>query len=369
MNASYSTSKPSSLPDQAYDKPLILVPVYNPSPEFVPFIQRLHERALAEGLFIILVNDGSDAQQYEAAFKSIEALSQIRFIEHSYNSGKGAALKSGLHKALIDFPKATGVISADADGQHSVEDIFKVLGQVSPDEKDLILGVRQFEGAVPLRSLIGNKITRALFFMLTGVNITDTQTGLRFIPSAYFQQMLDIKSSGYAFEMEMLLWSKQAGVNIRPVPIHTIYIDDNQASHFRPFIDSVKIYAVLLRQVLSSSLTALVDLLVFALFFGLSGGALFWSNAFSRTVAFPVYYFMNRDFVFKQAKLGLHPMPKLIFVIIISGLFSYYLQAGVQQIFGWPEVLSKIIIETIVFFINFVVLRDFVYKNLILKIK
>ena len=346
----------------ARDKPLILVPVYNPSSEFYPFIQRLHQRALAEDIIIILVNDGSDLR-YNQVFEQVEKLPQVHLIHHDYNCGKGAALKTGIHKALSGFPESSGVITADADGQHSVEDIFKVLEDVGPQEKSLILGVRQFEGAVPLRSLIGNKITRALFFMLTGVNVTDTQTGLRFIPHIYFEQMLDIKSTGYAFEMEMLLWSKQAEVEIKTVAIHTIYIDDNKASHFRPFVDSVKIYAVLLRQVFASSLTAIVDLVAFALFFALSGGLLFWSNAFSRAVAFPVYYFMNRDFVFKQAKLGLHPIPKLIFVIIVSGLFSYYLQAGAQQLFGWPEVLSKIIIETIVFFVNFVILRDFVYKR------
>jgi glycosyltransferase involved in cell wall biosynthesis len=104
----------------ASDKPLILVPVYNPSSEFFPFIQRLHQRALAENISIILVNDGSDLR-YNEVFEQIEKLPQIHLINHDYNCGKGAALKTGIHKALSSFSVSSGVITADADGQHSVD--------------------------------------------------------------------------------------------------------------------------------------------------------------------------------------------------------------------------------------------------------
>lgn len=347
---------------KGYTKPLIIVPVYNPSEDFYPFILSLHERAKKEDVVILIVNDGCD-KVHNATLDDLETLSQVFIVHHNLNFGKGAALKTGILTASKIFPNSQGVVTADADGQHSVEDIFDILDAGQENDNGLLLGVRQFDKDVPFRSKFGNTLTRAIFYMLTSIKIEDTQTGLRHIPNKFFKQMLDIKSSGYAFEMEMLLWTKQNNVEIKTKPIHTIYINDNAASHFRPFIDSIKIYAVLFKQVIASALTAVVDLAAFAAFFALSGGMLFWANAFSRAVAFPVYYFMNRDFVFKQKQLGFHPVPKLIAAIIVSGLFSYGLQYVAQQTLGFPEVVSKLVIETLVFFINFVVLRDFVYRN------
>ena len=71
------------------------------------------------------------------------------------------------------------VVTADADGQHNVWDIFRVSKKAQENPNHLILGVRSFSGKVPLRSAFGNKVTRFLFQRQTGVSVTDTQTGLR----------------------------------------------------------------------------------------------------------------------------------------------------------------------------------------------
>lgn len=347
---------------ESYNKPVIIIPAYNPSQEFLPFITELHERCVQEAVAILLVNDGCDVS-YDHVLEMAISFSNVSIVKHETNLGKGAALKTGISAVKNIFPKCAGVVTADADGQHRVEDIFNVLNFNAAKDDALILGVRHFDQDVPIRSKLGNVLTRAVFYMLTSIRIEDTQTGLRRIPRNHFGAMLDIKSTGYAFEMEMLLWAKQSDVQLETQVIKTVYIDHNATSHFRPFVDSVKIYAVLLKQAFASTATAIVDLCAFSIFFALSGGMLFWANAFSRTVAFPVYFYMNRDFVFKQKQLGLHPVPKLVLAIIVSGLFSYSLQWLAQKTLGFNEVLSKLVIETIVFFINFIVLRDFVYKN------
>lgn len=341
----------------------IIVPVYNPSDGFQSFMESLVARAHDERCIVVLVNDGCDSA-FDAAFSALAALDHVRIYRHESNLGKGAALKTGFAALAKLCPVVRGAITADADGQHSIDDIFAVLKEGQADHTSLTLGTRNFDQDVPLRSRVGNMVTHMVFYVLTAIKLGDTQTGLRFVPGVYFKDMCDIKSSGYAFEMEMLLWAKHKDVKLRTKAISTIYLDGNSGSHFRPFIDSIKIYAVLFKQALSSIATSAVDLLMFSLFFYLSGGLLFLANAFSRTMSFPVYYFLNRDFVFKQKALGFHPVPKLVCVIFISGVVSYLLQSALLRAFGWPEILSKALIETFMFFVNFVILRDFVFKRL-----
>lgn len=338
---------------------VILVPVYNPTDAFVPFIEALAKKSVP----IIIVNDGCTVEYHDDLLR-VQNLENVTLVAHKANLGKGAALKTGFAEVISLYPNCRGVVTADADGQHSVDDIIALLkkGQQDAHAEQIILGTRHFDADVPLRSRFGNVLTRIIFYMLTAIKIEDTQTGLRYIPLKYCYELSHLSADGYAFEMEMLLWAKQNDITLAVHPIETIYVDHNKGSHFKPFTDSVKIYAVLLKQVFASSATALVDLLAFAIFFYFTGW-LFLANAFSRAASFPVYFYLNRDFVFKRAALGLHPVPKLIAAIIISGFFSYFLQYMAQKTLGWPEVVSKICIETLVFFINFVILRDIVYKK------
>tara|TARA_R110002126_G_scaffold13118_2_gene56461 strand:- start:154791 stop:155900 length:1110 start_codon:yes stop_codon:yes gene_type:complete len=340
----------------------IIVPVYNPTHGFASFIKTIALRAEEERYLLVVVNDGCD-RSFDDVFETLKSYKAVRLYKHEVNMGKGAALKTGFTALIKSDIDLKGAITADADGQHCIDDIFAVLKAGKENESGLTLGVRKFDQNVPLRSKVGNTLTQLVFYGLTAINLADTQTGLRYIPRVFFQDICTIKSSGYAFEMEMLLWAKQSNVRLHTHDIKTIYFNENSGSHFRPFVDSVKIYSVLLKQGLSSVSTSVLDLLAFSLFFYICGGGLFLSNAFSRTVSFPVYYFLNRDYVFKQKALGFHPVPRLVLVIFISGLVSYFLQSSVIQLFGLPAVASKIVIETIMFLVNFVILRDFVFKG------
>lgn len=73
-------------------------------------------------------------------------------------------------------------MTADCDGQHTPADIMKVLDALREHPDDMIIGARKFTGKVPLRSMVGNKITRAVFWFATGIKVTDTQTGPARIP-------------------------------------------------------------------------------------------------------------------------------------------------------------------------------------------
>ena len=101
--------------------------------------------------------------------------------------------------------------------------------------------MRAFTGKVPLRSRFGNSLTKALFKLQTGVGVTDTQTGLRAFTTNLIPFMLIIEGQRYEYEMNMLLEASKES-EILEVPIETVYINDNEGSHFRPIRDGLMIY-------------------------------------------------------------------------------------------------------------------------------
>ncbi|MCI7233540.1 MAG: hypothetical protein MR546_06480 [Oscillospiraceae bacterium] len=80
---------------------------------------------------------------------------------------------------LENMPDEDGVVTVDADGQHKSADVLAVSLALSLHPQNLILGVRSFEGNVPIRSRIGNSVTRVVFALASGRSLSDTQTGLR----------------------------------------------------------------------------------------------------------------------------------------------------------------------------------------------
>ena len=106
---------------------------------------------------------------------------------------------------------------------------------------------------------------------LIGQKLTDTQTGLRGIPTSLLLRILRVESTGYEFELDMLMACKHQGYPIWQEPIRTIYLEGNRSSHFHPILDSMRIYVLLLRFSVLSLLTAAIDNVAFVLTFGVTG--------------------------------------------------------------------------------------------------
>ena len=116
---------------------------------------------------------------YEKYFKDFEKKGII-VLKHHINYGKGRALKTALNYILNEYKNIKAIITADSDGQHSPEDIEKVANVTKKHPEAYVLGSRNFkQDNVPFKSRYGNIITRNVFKIFVGLNITDTQTGLR----------------------------------------------------------------------------------------------------------------------------------------------------------------------------------------------
>jgi len=112
-------------------------------------------------------------------FRRLATLERTSVLRHVVNLGKGAALKTGLNHAACLYPESVGVVTADADGQHSAADILRVAAELTANPRDLVLGVRTFGRSVPLRSRLGNALNSRHHAGDHRQKLSDTQTGLR----------------------------------------------------------------------------------------------------------------------------------------------------------------------------------------------
>src|ERR1035438_9059225 len=358
----------------------VIVPAYRPEKSLLQLIGALSEKSIPA---IVLVDDGS-GPDYRETFRRAEEFPKVRLVRHAINLGKGAALKTGINYALCAFPGLQGVVTADADGQHHPDDIEQVADRLAAEPDRVVLGTRTFSGGVPLRSRVGNVVTRTVMRALVGQNVSDTQTGLRGIPARLLPRLLRLEANGYDFELDMLITVRQQAIRIAEVPIRTIYEPGNRTSHFNPLIDSMKIYFVLLRFSSVSLATAALDTLVFYLAYRRLGtqhsalataaldtlvfylayrrlGNVAASQALGRLLAVAFNYSMVRRTVFYSKLRHASVLPGYLLLVCLSGAASY---AGIQLLnsrFHIQLLPAKLLVETLLFFANFAIQRDFIF--------
>ncbi|MCX7044705.1 MAG: GtrA family protein [Candidatus Sumerlaeota bacterium] len=338
--------------------PAIIIPAYKPEDALISLARSFNPSDYA---CIVVIDDGSgDASQ--PVFQSVAAIPGVVVLHHAINLGKGAALKAGINYVAFHFPDCPGVVTADADGQHLPKDIQRVSQAVIEQPQCLVLGARKFQGTTPLRSRIGNSLTRNVMRYVLGYHLRDTQTGLRGIPRALMLRLLTVASQRYEFELDMLLMAKQSGMQIIEVDIETVYLEDNKSSHFNPLTDSIRIYFTLLRFTIASLLTSLIDGAVFitALFCGASVAG---AQVIARCVALVFNYQAVRRAVFLSGQSHAEVFPKYLLLVVVSGFISYGLIQLMQSMLGFPVLWAKIVAETLVFLANFLVQRDIIFAQ------
>lgn len=222
------------------EKLIVLIPAYNPDNKLISLIDELKS---TNKFNIIVVNDGSD-NEYQSVFNDIK--NDCVLLSHKENIGKGAALKTGLKYIKKNYNDGI-IVTMDADGQHTIKDAIKISEYCNEHKDCLVLGSRKLDKKVPLRSKIGNGITRFVFRLSTGVKVYDTQTGLRAFDISLLDKMININGDRYEYEMNVLLTFSKHKIPIKELTIKTIYIDNNSSSHFNTIKDSYRIYKEIIK--------------------------------------------------------------------------------------------------------------------------
>jgi glycosyltransferase involved in cell wall biosynthesis len=338
--------------------PTIVIPAYQPDKPLLSLVSALTGR----GYSCIVVDDGSSST-CDPIFSQLKNIPTVTLLKHAVNLGKGQALKTAFNYYLNEYSnEAIGIITADADGQHHVDDIVRVSNQLVLEPNKLWLGVREFDGVVPFRSAFGNSLTKKVFQFFTGQKISDTQTGLRGIPNSLMKKMLKVSSNGYEFELEMLIKAGQSQVAIAELPIKTIYENNNASSHFNPILDSAKIYFVFIRFSALSIATAILDFTVFV-FAQILFSNILISAVCGRVVAGFFNFSLGKLFVFHSKSSAIWEFGKYILTVLVLGLISFELIDVITENLHLNVYVSKIIAETGLFLVSFAIQRTFVFST------
>ena len=318
-----------------------LIPAYKPNENLIYFVQSLEKR----GIEVVVVDDGS-GEEYLPLFSQLGKNSNARIIRFYINQGKGAALKEGL-SYLNNIEGDFTVITLDADGQHS------------------LLGSREQSKDSPLRSRIGNYITKKVFCFSTGVDIEDTQTGMRAFRKKFIPKLLEIEGERYEYEMNMLLEFAKEGIKMKEYPIETIYINDNEESHFDTVKDSIRIYSQMIKFCTSSRLSFGIDFVIYSISLIMSGSILF-SNAFARIISLHFNFFINKKFVFEEGKSG-KTSSREYFSYLGLAAFIFVMNTlilrGIVETFYINAIIAKILTEVILFTLSYLVQKKLVFSR------
>ena len=217
----------------------VLIPAYEPDEQLITLTRRLKE----VGFSVLVVDDGS-GEKYRHIFNAVRENAHV--LTHPNNRGKGAALKTGMTHMWDCMPESRAFITCDADGQHTVEDVLRV-AQMLRAGHHFVLTMRKPHKDVPLRSKVGNSMSRVVYALLTNRYLLDNQSGLRGFSRVHIDWMVQIEEDRYDYEMNMLYFAAKKGIRVSTMMIEAIYIGNNESSHFHPIKDTLRIYRSLFR--------------------------------------------------------------------------------------------------------------------------
>lgn len=325
----------------------VLIPAYQPDARLPRLILELHRADPSTK--IVVVDDGS-GQKFSDFFEA-SATAGAHVISYEHNRGKGYALREGftwIRDVAGDSQEC--VVTADADGQHTLNDIFRV-GRTCTDTGKSVLGIREFVGHVPARSRIGNTATSALFWLATGWKLKDTQTGLRAFPVALLPALLEVQGDRYEYELRVLLHLAKFRHPVTQIPIETIYEAGNPTSHFRPLQDSARIWAPLLKFAASSGVATVIDYVLVLVLNALTG-ALFFPVIAARLVSASVNFTMNRR-VFEATGVPLRRSALRYAALAVAVVAGSYTMLAVLTGIGMPLWIAKIIADSTMYLVSY----------------
>lgn len=340
---------------------IALIPVYQPTEQLITL---LHE-AKSKGFQIVVVDDGSDKSTNDI-FKSAARFGTV--LRHMQNMGKGQAIKTGLSFIQRQYAADCIIVTLDADGQHRVADAQKIC-QVAQDHPNaLVLGSRRLKKDVPIRSHIGNTVTRLVYRISTGQRVWDTQTGLRAFSAKLIPQFLTVPGKRYEYEMNMLLTCSRIGILILEEEIETIYIDGNVSSHFDTVKDSWRVYKEIFKFSAASLISFLVDYGLYSMLTLCTSGlenvsSILISNIGARIVSASVNYTINRKLVF-QSKA--HVVRSAVQYAVLAGAIlasNTIVLSFLADYLRINRYAAKLITELLFFFLSWLVQRKVIFPE------
>ena len=200
----------------------VIIPAYNEETRVRPVIEGIAEK----GFKMVIVNDGSSDNTLEVLMDSQRKYPKNIFIyNHIINRGVGMAMQTGFEAVLRYKPRF--IVNIDADGQHSVDDLEKVIEPLVTGRAEAVIGVRPLKD-MPKSRNIANAIMNLLTRIFYGVDVSDSQTGFRALTIDALNK-ITINAQGYLISSEFIREINDNNIPFEEVTIQTIYTPETQA--------------------------------------------------------------------------------------------------------------------------------------------
>lgn len=340
---------------EKFDNIVIIIPVLNPNECIVKLINELKNLNFNN---IIVIDDGS-LNETQIYFEILNKnFSNIKIYKHEKNYGKGHAIKTGIKK--IENENISGIITVDADGQHLATDVKKVAEKLINND-NIILGTRNIfkNKDTPFFSKLGNIFSSLYYKMITGVYLKDTQTGLRGIPKKYFCFALNVEGDRYEYEMNFLKQMFYKKIKFDIVEIETVY--KNRTKNFKIIKDSYIIYKDFFKNLISSLVSAVFDVVIFWIFI-LQNISIFNSNILARILSGILDFYLNKKWVFEDinSKSAFREILEYLALFIFQMLLNTILIMILNVLFN-KLLIIKILVNFVLYIINFSIKRRYIF--------
>lgn len=335
-------------------KTAVLLPVYNPDEKFLHLVEELYKR----GFKVVACNDGSK-ESCDEYFRRAKSFADV--IGYKDNKGKGYALKRGFEyigNNLCD--EVDYIVTADSDGQHAIEDIERV-AKLTKKTDGIVLGMRDLSEKIPIKSRIGNDMSKFVYTIVTGVYLRDNQSGLRGFPIRLCQWLQDIPGNKYEYELNVLVTAHKEGMKVTGIDIKTIYENNNKNTHFKPIKDTFRIQrslwsygliSVLMYSIYITTISVLVWFRIPYFFFWLVG-IYVWVTAMHAVINVFSAGIRHRQkisviyYVTCSIKYCISTLIMLLFFyqgwyMVLGGLLSLFVIVMLSYLFGRSGILGKV---------------------------
>ncbi|MCF7894557.1 MAG: glycosyltransferase family 2 protein [Candidatus Omnitrophica bacterium] len=212
-----------------------IIPAYNEADDLAKFLVKIKKKNLS----ILVVDDGSTDNSYQVAKRYADIV-----IKNQKNFGKGLSLRKGINY-LINNKYFDYLITMDADGQHSPDNLDNFIGQAKQGSLFVIGNRMENPGNMPKTRIVTNCFMSWLISKIVKQDIPDTQCGYRLIKREVIEN-LTIKTKKFEIESEMLINASKLGYPIKSIPIKSIY-HKNVSSKIKPISDSFRFIKFILK--------------------------------------------------------------------------------------------------------------------------
>lgn len=215
----------------------VIIPAFNESEGIQNVIRQIRTvvNTLDKNHEIIVIDDGSNDNTAQNAHKA-----GAKVIQHPYNIGNGAAIKTGVRHA-----RGSILVTIDGDGQHNPEDIIKLVNKIGT--YDMVVGSRNRKSDTAAHRDIANSIFNSLATYISGRKIEDLTSGFRAVKTHIARQFVYLLPNKFSYPSTITLSIVRAGYSLGYESIRFSRREGNSKSKIKPLQDGLRFLMIILK--------------------------------------------------------------------------------------------------------------------------